>query len=335
MRHAYRINIDEKYNKPSEESEESIRLTLAGLPVFLTLSLIFGFFYIDHTSHLLNELTSGNSESYAALREEIFPVLIEQADRKDPYKNEKRALSDVSSAGAGRLTKEEGFHSLTPYDQLRISAGGGNSQQSALRNQSAQSAHASYMPSDSVIWTADDGIFEKSSNENPDKENKENKNSDGKDLASVSAPASSGEEPEYKIPANYRFRSDFVLHYDDSARLIIARQELKGFRYFQGMLRQIRSGFSPPGYNFAYRDFAGIVINQPVKPQTVQVLFSLDPDGRVRDVRVTASLGQIAVDQACINSLAGQNFGPPPPEIFEHGNIFGINFIFPAYFNEN
>jgi outer membrane biosynthesis protein TonB len=59
----------------------------------------------------------------------------------------------------------------------------------------------------------------------------------------------------------------------------------------------------------------------------------LDPEGNVRDVRKVSSIGQKAVDDACVNVLKGQNFGVPPPEIFAQGNIFGINFIFPPVVN--
>ncbi len=313
--------------KGSSENADTLRLTAAGIPVFLILSVLYGYLFTEKKSFLSSYSVKTAAEAF---REEFYPVLLEQPDVTESVREEKRALSDVTSGGSGKISEQKGFHTLTPYDQLRISPGGDQGSQSAVEARSGRSrqySHTAFTAAETETLPEKDGLLQRIV-----KTQETQKAAHGKDGASEqSAPSP---DPDYKIPANYRFRNDFLLHYDDSQRLIIARQELQGFRYFQNMLRQIRSSFSPPGFNFAYRDYAGTVINQPVKPQTVQVLFSLDPDGRVRDVRVTASLGQTAVDQACINALAGQNFGPPPPEIFRHGNIFGINFVFPAVFSQ-
>ena len=96
------------------------------------------------------------------------------------------------------------------------------------------------------------------------------------------------------------------------------------------MLRQIEETFSPPGMNYSYQDIAGRVINEPIRPGVVQIQFLLDTEGNVRDVRRVSGMGQMAVDEACMNALRGQNFGVPPPEVFSQGPIFGINFIFPS-----
>jgi hypothetical protein len=49
----------------------------------------------------------------------------------------------------------------------------------------------------------------------------------------------------------------------------------------------------------------------------------------VIDVKLMAGQGQKIVENACIESIRGQNFGVVPPEVRENGLIFGINFVFP------
>lgn len=283
--------------------DDDDRLLYAGLPVVVTFTLFLAYFQTPELPRFMLDLKShllpNPMQAQTKLRDEVYPVLVEQKYRPDPKTRQIRALSDVTTEGTGGITYDPGFHTLTPYDTLTSGSTGRNAN-------SSDSSSNSEKPGD---------LGQKSG-------------------AQISAQAGRGEERDMKIPMNYRFREDFALRYDDSPRLSIARQELAGFRYFQSMLRQIKENFSAPGYNYAYRDQAGTVKSQPIKPQVVSVLFMLDSDGYVRDVRKTSSLGQKAVDDACINVLKGQNFGPPPPEIFSNGNIFGINFIFPPVWNQ-
>jgi len=283
--------------------EDDRRLLSAGFPILLCFSLIFAQ-YFSANIKAWNETIDPAREALRNLQSSTYQVLVEQDDRVDPKTNQIRALSDVTSEGTGHLTQTEGFHTLTEQDRMEMGkpgAPGSNAQQQISK------------PADTLHGNgpAPDTMSSRSGTQ-----------------------SMSGDQTEFKIPSNYRFREDFSLRYDDTARLSIARQEIAGFRYFQHMLRQIRENFAPPGYNYAYRDMAGYVVNQPIKPQVVQVLFLLDSQGNVRDVRKVYSANQAAVDEACINALAGQNFGPPPPEVFQQGNIFGINFIFPAYFRQ-
>lgn len=275
-------------------------MSLASLVVSVPLALFFLHLILPDGNPLLGE--SGQLQlarrqmEKRALEERIYPVLVDQKDSPPKETDQIRALSRTSAEGKGGITEKEGFHTLTPYDVL---------------DPGRRSATAAVPSVDSP---AEFGQKRTDSRPTPKKE-KAGKNTGG---------------AAWKIPANYRFQQDFALRYDSSGMLSIARQELAGFSYFQSMLRQIQDSFAPPGMNYAYRDHAGYVINQPIKPQVVKVQFLLDESGTVRDVRKISSLGQHEVDEACLNTLRNQNFGKPPAEVFQHGNIFGINFVFPA-----
>ena len=96
------------------------------------------------------------------------------------------------------------------------------------------------------------------------------------------------------------------------------------------MLRRIEESFAPPGGgNYGYRDMAGTVTREGIKPGMTKVQFLLSEGGQVLDVKLISSQGQTVVDQSCVDSIRGQNFGPVPEEIKAKGLIFGINFIFP------
>jgi len=272
------------------------RLVFSGMPVFFLSAFLLFASYAQIRRFNVLPVPSFQPDALMDQKEDkIYPVLVEQDYKPRPETEQFRALSDVSAEGKGGITLTPGFHTLTPFDRLDI---GGGSRAGSQSNASSN----------------------------------ETRSGEGQQQGSTSQSRGDGQmsnDAMFRIPMNYRFQQDFSLRYDGSAQLSIARQELAGFRYFQHMLHQIRENFAPPGLNYAYRDMAGVVVSETISPQVVQVLFLLDPQGNVRDVRKVSSLGQRAVDESCINSLAGQNFGPPPPEVFAQGNIFGINFIFP------
>lgn len=277
-----------------EAEHEEERLSLASLTVSVPLALFLLHLIFPDGNPLLGEAGQIERARLQLEREaslnRIYPVLVEQKEAPPPETDQIRALSSVTAEGKGGITEKTGFHTLSPYDVLESGASN-NSGAVTLRKETGS---------------------------RPEKPQ----------TAATKGQKASGSA--WKIPANYRFEQDFALRYDSSGMLSVARQELAGFSYFQSMLRQIQDSFAPPGMNYAYRDHAGYVINQPIKPQVVKVQFLLDESGTVRDVRKISSLGQSEVDEACLNTLRNQNFGPPPPEVFQHGNIFGINFVFPA-----
>ncbi len=225
-------------------------------------------------------------------QEKVYPVLIQQAEQYHKSKAEMAAYAKKESGGRGGVTARYGFHHLSPYDSLEIPSQASN----------IKGSHNS----------------KKRALGGPQKQSKRTAKTKSKSKAKA-----------YRIPSNYRFRRDFLFRFDGSSYLSIASRKLAGFQYFRRMLQQIKENFSPPGINYVARDYAGYVLNQTIAAQTVLVAFALDRDGNVSDVRKISSIGQALVDEACLNTLKGQNFGKAPPEIFERGNVFGIQFIFP------
>lgn len=246
----------------------------------------------------------------------IYPVIVEHTTYSKPKPNQIPTYSSITSGGSGGITKEYGFHTLTDSDMLLISYTK-NTEENRQKNQNQTSLRNKEL----------ELLLEKEDNNLAKKQNDQNQ----KTFTNTIISDSESKLPT-KIPANYRFRNDFALRWDNSVSISIASVELKGYAYFRNMLRQIRENFSPPGLNLVWRDAAGLVISQTIKPQVVKVLFLLDEEGTVRDAKIVSSMGQKPVDDACIRVLLNQNFGKPPKEIFEHGNIFGINFIFPPIY---
>jgi len=290
-----------------EEEEGETRLLLSAAFVFLIVSMLVGHLL---TRNLLWKILG--SEPLAKLetqkdKEKIYEVLVEQQfinpDKTDEYK----ALSDRESAGGGGLTREKGFHTDSPFREFIF-----GTPQSPSRDPSP-------------------------AEQNPNRE--ENLFEVGIFKADPIAirtfrpsPESQGTQGQMmKIPFNYRFQQDFLFRWDGNKAMTVPTKELAGYHYFKNMLRQIEGAFAPPGGgNFAYRDIAGTVIREGIKPGMTKVLFLLSEDGKVIDVRLVSSQGQAIVDRACLDSIRGQNFGPVPEEVKKKGLIFGINFIFPG-----
>lgn len=328
--------------KNQEQNKISIledrRLVISGAFVFAILSTFSAFFHASTSPSFFASFLSQVIRNQAGVSsgEQIYPVLIEQTSSVPVQTSQIRALSDRDSQGTGGLTAKKGFHTLSNDDTMVVSYGNVVGAPAGLPSNSAGLSPQQYNAAASGSSEATTGqTFEhgttaaQNSGDSGSKDGGKSKQLTVADLRSGKGLNAS----PMRIPANYRFQADFAMRYDQSPTLSIATRELAGYKYFRDMLRQIRENFAPPGLNAAFRDNMGRYISQPIKPQVVKVLFLLDRTGKVRDVRVVSSMGQTAVDSACVRSLMNQNFGPPPPEVFENGNIFGINFIFPAVMN--
>lgn len=292
-------------------TEDERRLFLSAGFVLLILSL-----FISHlfTKNLLWKLLGTDSiveiKDEKKEMEKVYNVLVEQEFKDRTVKEEMKALSDEDAAGAGGLTEKSGFHTVSPFYEFVM--GGIPSTASPEETKSKEKEKK-----DDVYEV---GIYK----EEP--------------IARVipkplSRPSEQVNGEMTKIPFNYRFEQDFLFRWDGSRVISLPRKQLAGYHYFKNMLRKIEGAFSAPGGgNVAYRDMAGTVIREGILPGEVRVQFLLNELGDVIDVKMVSSQGQKIVENACIESIRGQNFGVVPPEIKENGLIFGINFIFPDIF---
>lgn len=334
-------SASEKINVPvSEQSPESDdrRLVGSGAFVFALVSVFSGFFHASQSPSFIADYISQTITNTAGATQGdmIYPVLVEQKSPVPVQTSQIRALSDVNSQGTGGITERKGFHTLSGDDTMLVSYG---NQVGAPAGTPTGTAGLGAMVHNNTAAGSESTTgrtFEHG--ETPAESSGASSQGEGsgqkKQLTVADIRAGKGlKASPMRIPSNYRFQADFAMRYDQSPTLSIATRELAGFQYFRDMLRQIRENFAPPGLNTAYRDNMGRYISQPIKPQVVKVLFLLDETGKVQDVRVVSSMGQTAVDSACVRSLLNQNFGPPPPEVLRNGNIFGINFVFPAVMN--
>lgn len=232
-------------------------------------------------------------------KSKIYPVLIQQNFIKPAFKDQYRALSEFNTDGAGGITTEYGFHTLSNTD---------------IFQRGSLSIPGSIQSSDSQGKKVEG-----------DEDHAQNQI--GRKSKNTFIPSKKG--MLYKIPTNYRFKQHMALRYDGRSLTAIATQSMPGASYFRNMIRQIRMTFAPPGQNYIIRDPYGYRMNQTINPQIVSVQFAIGTNGYITDVKVVSSIGQVKVDQACVEVLQNKNFGEPPNEIFRNGNIFGINFIFP------
>ena len=326
--------ISESYFPVSEVEQRIVkeeRLVFASSIFFLFGSLLFGLFYTAaNPSSLERSIFSIVPDRSANA---VYPVLMEQR-HQSPVNDAKPALSRENSGASGGITERKGFHTLSSYDTLSLPRPGVSGERG---NNGQASRNAPEMAEQNQRESGEQSTDQsKVGNEKYIDKKRQNVNERQQRTVATQSEAMRGtpedlaQGSEQKIPANYAFRKDFALRYDESSTLTIATRELEGFDYFINMMRTIRDTFAPPGINYAYRDFAGMVVNQPIKPQVVMVQFFLSDQGDVTDVRIVSSMGQRAVDNACLEVLQGKNFGSPPPEIFKMGHIFGINFVFPS-----
>jgi TonB family protein len=296
-----------KITPPATVVEDDHRLIASAVPVLFVCAFVFGAIYSERIAPIFSRINKPlEVQALQDQRQRTYNVLVEQEYRPEAKTLQERALSDVTAEGTGAITLAKGFHTRANDDTFEQGGAPANPAPTPARRQ----------PEPPV-------------NEGPGESLPEDQARPQPSTRTETQNARPNPGRLTRIPANYRFREDFALRYDGQDLFSIARQELVGYQYFRRMMRQIRDGFPLLG-NWSYRDPYGVVINEQVKPQIVAVQFLVDDTGRVLDVKVVSSIGQRVVDEACVNALQHQNFGPPPPEVLNtYGNIFGIRFMFP------
>lgn len=318
-------------------TDDDRRLLLSSCFVVLVMSLVFAHLY---TKKLLGSIFTNPSlvdMQSQSLKKDVYEVLVEQKNKVQKETDETKAYSDEDSAGSGGITKKKGFHTDTPFREFLFGGIVGNifESQSEKKETDEQEEAKSYeveiteLDSEDIIEKKEVKEIKETSKEKTAQ--KQEKNPTPKPNEKKGNQATS---QETKIPGNYRFKQDFMFRWTGDSAISIPTMKLAGFEYFKKMLKQIEGSFAPPGGgNFAYRDAAGYMVREGIVPGEIKVLFMLDDSGKVLDVVLKSSKGQKIVDNACLDAIRGQNFGPVPEEIKKNGLIFGINFIFPGRLN--
>ena len=271
--------------------EDDRRLVLSAVPVFIVLGLWFS---DVSTREWMDSLS--HSMERAADHAGLYPVLVEQKFAPPVRERELRALSDVDARGQGAMTPKRGFNTTSPHDVLEVDRPARSGGERGDRTESTEHEGAGYRARRSGSHSFGEGGH------------------------------ASG---RFRIPANYNFQQEMRLNFGGSGEISLPRQRFPDFGYFQSMLRQIRSHWSPPGTNAIRYDSMGYTMQNSIKPQVVRVAFLLDADGNVRDVQVFQPVLQEVVAESCVLALRGRNFGPPPKAVLQRGGVVGINFVFP------
>ncbi len=291
-----------------EKEEGERRLFYSASFVVLICSLFLG--HLVTRNMLWKMLGEENAPMMmpAEEKEKIYDVLVEQQFINPEKKDEYKALSNQDSAGGGGITENLGFHTLSPFREFIFG--------STASNPSKAQPKAEQSKEEDLFEI---GIFKADPISKQNQEESPNQSQSSGSLM--------------KIPFNYRFQQDFLFRWDGAKALTVPTKQFAGYYYFKNMLRRIEESFAPPGGgNYAYRDMAGVVAREGIKPGETKVQFLLSEGGQVLDVKLISSQGQVVVDQSCMDSIRGQNFGPVPEEIKAKGLIFGINFIFPGLY---
>ena len=124
--------------EPSNFTEDEKRLFYSASFVFLLFSLVVAHLY---TKNLLWKIMGAQNTielSKNQNKERIYEVLIEQQRKDDTPTDQIKALSDKDSAGKGKLTEKEGFHTLTAFREFLLGGVISLSEQSETQSKSQE-----------------------------------------------------------------------------------------------------------------------------------------------------------------------------------------------------
>lgn len=315
-------------------SEDDYRLYYSAIFVLsFTAFLVAHLFTKNILTGLLSKPATAEQIQQKIESEKIYQVLLEQKNKDHKKTEQIKALSDADSSGSGGLTKKHGFHTLSPFREFIFGGESIFTRPKEKRDESQQEqmfivSIQNDDPLAEIKISEEDSI----SSQPKQKEIKKVVTKTKKEIDKKMTQKEGQPGVQTKIPFNYRFEQNFQFRWSASGAIKIPTKKLAGYKYFKHMLKKIEDKFAPPGGgNFAYRDMAGTVISQGIIPGEVRVIFLLNESGQVIDIKKANQHGQKVVEQACLDAIRGQNFGPVPEEIKKIGLIFGINFIFPGY----
>jgi len=231
-------------------------------------------------------------------------VLLENAEKqKQKEQKEKVFLSDSDNQAQGNVTREQGFSAVTK-DYVFDYKTSGRTGKDSLKNGSNYRTYVSSTGKYTVTLHPDSG--------NPTVKSSEVKIT-------------------RRLPSYYNFKDRFALSWNKNGTPRIPTKNMEHYSYFRKMLSKIQDHWSPPGGNPLMMDAnafygttptPGMVRYQAFPTQDIRVVFMLDAEGNVIDLRLHESKGFSALDASCLESIeSSRNFGAVPTELLDNGTL--------------
>lgn len=237
------------------------------------------------------------------LQKEIRVLLENPTEKPTVEKKEKVFLSNRDAMARGSLTREKGFEAISQDYKLSLGKRG--------LSKGGKSSEAKDLITASQ---AEKLILEKKGSEK-----------------------STATQEEMRIPVYYQFRDRFALSWDARGNPQIPTKNFEHYKYFRRMLDKIQQHWAPPGgipyptYGDEYHRMSytpGYVRYTSFPSQDIKVVFMLNQEGDVVDVKLWESLGYTSLDHSCTEAIIrARNFGPPPEELLEN-NALIVPIIF-------
>lgn len=254
-------------------------------------------------------------------KEKVIHVLVDQKEKnKLPMDETEHYLSDQNNEAKGGLTEKKGFQTLSKSRDLKLPTIHGVKSKSLKKNREKQTEKSHNNQFFAKILH---GIFGSS----PKKKSEP-----------LNAPEIAGNSDRFNIPSNYEFKKEYALSWDKNGRPVIPTILLKHFKYFKHMLDEIQGNWAPPGgvpypiYNGSYGTdvyIPGRSTYQTFPVQDIQIVFSLDEKGNVRDIKIWKSWGFESLDRSCVDAIERSgNFGPPPDDLLDINRVFIMPLTF-------
>ena len=267
---------------------------------FVSWAVITSLLMTQKIFDLFYELYTYEPEPEKSVNERKIPVLITNPKKKKekPDILENLYRSDRDAEARGRITKNKGFRWLSGQDELKY----GYKIDHKIYDQNDVHIATIINPKNSLYKF----FFNKKKYQTPN-----------------------------KIPDSYQFNYDHAFSWNREGLPQIPSYHHKHFRYIRSMMEKIRYHWSPPGgfptpvytdrYHKGQYYAPGYLRMRLFPPQEIDIVFMLDKEGYVVDIKVFRSGGYHNLDNSIVEAISNsKNFGPPPKEMLK-----GNKVIFP------
>ncbi len=143
------------------------------------------------------------------------------------------------------------------------------------------------------------------------------------------------------IPDRNNVTRENAIFYSNDGRFSFNTVKFKHFEYFKKLKDKIASNWYPPlmansiihGYNPLTGNYTpGSTRIMVIPSQEVKIVFVLDSQGEVKELKLLDSMGVKPLDRSCVDAIQmSKNFGPVPRELLTEGKVLVIPFIFGYY----